>query len=45
MKKSLSVLFAVLLAVAVLAPVYAGADDTVPAPKVPIKAVEGPDVQ
>jgi hypothetical protein len=47
MKKSLSILFAALLAFAVFAPIYAGADETVSAPAsaVPIKAVEGPDSQ
>jgi hypothetical protein len=45
MKKSLRVLFSVLLAVAVLVPVHPAADDCVPAPKVPIKAVEGLDNQ
>jgi|WetSurMetagenome_2_1015567.scaffolds.fasta_scaffold1381805_2 hypothetical protein len=45
MKKSYSILLAALLAVAVLAPVYAAADDNVPAPTVQPKGIEGPDVQ
>ena len=45
MKKFYSILLAALLGVAVLAPVYAAADDSVPAPTVQPKGIEGPDVQ
>jgi len=45
MKKFYSVLLLALLAAAVIVPSYAVADDSVPAPVVQSKGVEGPDIQ
>jgi hypothetical protein len=44
MKGLFSVLFAALMVVTVLAPAFAADEPESPAPAVPIKGVEGPDV-
>lgn len=44
MKRLLGVLFAAVMVVTVLAPAFAADEPEAPAPVVPIKGVEGPDV-